>query len=48
MQKREELTQETKMIVSVTAFIIMTILETTRMTYIALESGGYIANQAGG
>ena len=42
------LTQLTKMIVSVEAFIMNSQDESTRATYISLESDGYIEDQAGG
>ena len=42
------LTQLTKMIVSVEAFIMISQDESTRVTYISLESDGYIEDQAGG
>lgn len=48
MQKYDELTQETKTIVSVTAFITISERISTRTTYIALELDGYIAGLAGG
>lgn len=48
VQETSVLTQETKMIMSVEAFITISETKSTRTTYIALESDGYIADQAGG
>jgi hypothetical protein len=48
VQETSVLTQETKMIMSVEAFITISETKSTRTTYIALESDGYIEDQAGG